>query len=61
MSSLPKDSAFSEYPTQGPINPITYLEENPPPKNLEENTNKIKAFVSKHLKSGRKVALVTVS
>lgn len=42
------------------INPDTYFQNNFPPSTLPENENKVKEFVNKHDKAGRRIVLVTV-
>ncbi|RGB29843.1 DNA/pantothenate metabolism flavo protein [Rhizophagus diaphanus] len=41
------------------INPDTYFQNNLPPSTLPEDENKIKEFVNKHDKAGRRIVLVT--
>jgi hypothetical protein len=42
------------------INPDTYFQNNLPPSTLPEDENKVKEFVNKHDKAGRRIVLVTV-
>ncbi|PKY45550.1 DFP-domain-containing protein [Rhizophagus irregularis] len=41
------------------INPDTYFQNNLPPSTLPEDENKVKEFVNKHDKAGRRIVLVT--
>ncbi|GBC06163.1 hypothetical protein RclHR1_06670003 [Rhizophagus clarus] len=41
------------------INPDTYFQNNSPPSTLPEDENKVKEFVNKHDKDGRRIVLVT--
>ncbi|RKP06457.1 DNA/pantothenate metabolism flavo protein [Thamnocephalis sphaerospora] len=52
-------SAIAEFQPEVPVNPATYFDENPPPRNLEAHSAKVREFVDRHLSTGRKVALVT--
>lgn len=45
----------------GRVSAEVYFASHVPPKSLKENAEKIRAFVDKHMRDGRRVVLVTVS
>ncbi|KAI8054524.1 DNA/pantothenate metabolism flavoprotein [Syncephalis plumigaleata] len=57
--SLPQSVAIRDYKPEEPVNPTTYFEENPAPRNLAAHEASVEAFVQQHLGTGRRVALVT--
>jgi hypothetical protein len=59
--SLPQSVAIRDYKPEQPVNPSTYFEENPAPRNLASHEARVEAFIRQHLGTGRRVALVTVS
>ncbi|KAI9599188.1 DNA/pantothenate metabolism flavoprotein [Syncephalis fuscata] len=57
--SLPQSAAILGYQPEQPVNPSTYFDENPAPRNLATHEAKVEAFVQQHINTNRKVALVT--
>ncbi|RKP28164.1 DNA/pantothenate metabolism flavo protein [Syncephalis pseudoplumigaleata] len=57
--ALPQSAAIQDYQPEQPVDPSTYFEENPAPRNLALYEAKVEAFVRQHLDTGRRVALVT--